>query len=92
MATTMISDNLKEILPAAFHGRVEVLFVADGIEQWGKFDPLENTVELQQKIAPGDQDLLNSAAVKTFANGGTVYLAEPGDVPGDGLLAALFRY
>lgn len=92
VGTGKATNNLKEILPAAFHGRVEVLFVADGIEQWGKFDPLENTVELQQKIAPGDQDLLNSAAVKTFANGGTVYLAEPGDVPGDGLLAALFRY
>jgi hypothetical protein len=85
-------NNLKQVLSATFHGRVEVLFVADGIEQWGKFDPLENCLELHQESEPGDQDLLNRAAVETFANGGTVYLAEPGEVPGDGLLAALFRY
>jgi hypothetical protein len=90
--TGKATNNLKEVLSATFHGRVEVLFVAEGVEQWGMFDPLENTVKVHQKFEPGDQDLLNLAAVKTLATSGTVYLAEPGDVPGDGLLAALFRY
>jgi hypothetical protein len=90
--TGKAANNLREVLPATFHGRVEILFVADGMEQWGRYDPVENTIELHRKLEPGDQDLLNLAAVQTFANGGTVYLAEPGEVPGDGLLAALFRY
>jgi hypothetical protein len=90
--TGKASNNLRQVLPATFHGRVEVLFVADGVEQWGRFDPVENTLDLHQKLEPGDQDLLNFAAVQTFSNNGTVYVAEPEEVPGDGLLAALFRY
>jgi hypothetical protein len=92
VGTGKASNNPRQVLPATFHGRVEALFVADGMEQWGKFDPVDNSLELHQKLEPGDQDLLNFAAVQTFANGGKVYVAEPGEIPGDGLLAALFRY
>lgn len=86
------SDDLAEIVPAAYHGRVQTLFVALDVQQWGAFDPATNEVRLHQAADPGDQDLLDLAAVHTLLNGGSVYAVEAERVPAGGSLAALFRY
>lgn len=86
------SDDLKEVVPAAYYGRVEVLFVAVGVQRWGNFDPDGNRVELHQEVEARDQDLLDFTAVQTLLNGGTVYAVEPERVPGEASLAAVFRY
>jgi hypothetical protein len=38
------------------------------------------------------EDLLNIAALQTFAHGGEVWVTTPERVPGQGAVAALFRY
>jgi hypothetical protein len=86
------SNDLKEIVPAAYHGRVETLFVTVGLQQWGTFDPETNAVQLHSKAKPGDEDLLDFVAVHTLLNGGTAYAVEPEKVPAEALLAAVFRY
>jgi len=68
------------------------LFVAVGLQQWGAFDPDANEVRWHQEIEPGDEDLLDLAAVHTLGNGGSVYAVEPEKAPDDALLAAVFRY
>jgi hypothetical protein len=37
-------------------------------------------------------DLLDRAAVQTFLNSGTVYVTDVGQIPGNGEIAALYRY
>jgi hypothetical protein len=86
------SNDLKKVVRAAYHGRVETLFVAVGLQQWGTFDPETNTVQVHEEAEPGDEDLLDFAAVQTLLNGGTVYAVEPDKVPDEALLAAMFRY
>jgi hypothetical protein len=86
------SNDLKEVVPAAYHGRVETLFVAVGLQQWGTFDPETNTVRVHEEAEPGDEDLLDFAAVQALLNSGTVYAVEPEKVPDEAPLAALFRY
>jgi len=86
------SSDLKEIIPAAYHGRVGTLFVAVGLQQWGAFDPATNAVQLHREVKPGDEDMLDFAAVHTFLNGGTVYAVELEKVPDEAPLAAVFRY
>jgi hypothetical protein len=49
-------------------------------------------VEVRDRPQPGDQDLLDLAAVQTLFHGGTVYAVDPGDVPDDAPVAALLRY
>ncbi len=90
--TRRTSRDIKEIAPAAYHGRVELLFVALGLQQWGAFNPDKSAVRLHQEPEPGDEDLLDMAAVQTFLKGGTVYAVEPDEVPDGGPSAALFRY
>lgn len=84
--------KLSEILPAAYYGRVESLFVAIDQEQWGSFDAATNTLQLRQEAEPGDVDLLDVAATQTFLHGGAVYALNWTEVPGEALAAAVFRY
>ena len=88
----LTSKKITEILPAACRGRVESLFVAVGVQQWGTFDPTINQIDLHEEAAPGDQDLLNLAAIYTCVSDGTVYAVPPDIVPSGQSLAAVFRY
>lgn len=90
--TGLASNDLKEIVPAAHYGRVQVLFVANGAQQWGTFDPDANGIGLHEEAEPGDEDLLDLAAAQTLRNGGSVYAMEPDRVPGGPPAAAVFRY
>ena len=91
-ATGRTSNDIKEAVSAAYFGRVDQLFVAVGVQQWGSFNPETNTIELHPDPEVGDEDLLNAAAIQTILNGGTVYAVEPEKVPDDAPLAAVFRY
>ena len=86
------SDDLDEVVPAAHYGKVDTLFVAQGLERWGSFDPEANRLAVHEEAEAGDEDLLGLAAVQTLLHDGTVYAVEPEQVPGDRPLAALFRY
>jgi hypothetical protein len=88
----LASVDLKSIVPAAHYGRVETLFVALDIQLWGKYDAQNNTIKRHAEFQPGDQDLLDLAAVQTLLNGGTVYALEPGKMPRKASLAAIYRY
>lgn len=90
--TGKTSTDVKEVVPAACYGRVEELFVAVGVQQWGLFDPQSNELEVHTDTQPGDEDLLNVAAIQTLLNGGKVYAVEPDKVPDAAPLAAVFRY
>ncbi|MFB2938861.1 hypothetical protein ACE1B6_26715 [Aerosakkonemataceae cyanobacterium BLCC-F154] len=91
-AAQRASSDIKEAVPAAFYGRVEQLFVALGLHQWGNFDPQNNTIQLHSEPETGDEDLLDSAAVQTILNGGIVYAVAPEKVPDKAPLAAVFRF
>ena len=90
--TGLASANIDVVVPAAYHGRIDTLFVAVGRQQWGAFDRETNAIDVRDAPEPGDNDLLDSAAVQTLSHGGTVYAVELEEVPGDSPLAAIFRY
>lgn len=90
--TERASASLKAIVPAAYQGRVDALFAAVGVQQWGTFHPDDHTVTLYDEMGPGHEDLLDFAALHTFINGGAVYATSPEQVPADAPLAAVFRY
>ena len=83
---------VKEAVLAAHQGRVETLFVALGVQVWGAIDLSTNTVHVHEDHEPGDEDLLDLAAIQTILHGGIVYAVEPEQVPDHAPLAAVFRY
>jgi hypothetical protein len=83
---------LEKIVPTASDGRVDTLFVAAGVQQWGVFNPVTNVVELHDPKESDDKYLLDLALVKTYLKGGIVYAVEPEKVPGGTSAAAILRY
>jgi len=92
VGTERTSNNIREIMPAAYYGRVSSLFVAIDEELWGIFDPISNTIHVHKEPRFRDDDLLDEAATQTLLHGGSVYAVERTKVPGQALLAAVFRY
>jgi len=91
-ASERVADTLEKIVPAASDGRVETLFIAPGVQQWGVFNPVKNEIELHSQQEAGDEPLLDLAAVQTYLKGGIVYTMEPDKVPGGTSAAAVLRY
>ena len=91
-ATGKASNDIKEIISAAYYQRVDSLFVPVGRQLWGEFNPDTMSVDLHPEPEPDDEDMLDFAAIHTLLNGGTVYAVEPEKVPDQALAAAIFRY
>lgn len=81
-----------EIVPASHQGRVDLLFTPVGVQTWGRFDADSGEVRVSEGRQPGDEDLLNVAAVQTFLHGGTVYAVAQNDMPDSAAAAAVYRY
>jgi len=90
--TGKASNDIKEIIPAAYFQRIDSLFVPVNQQMWGDFDPDAMTVDLHPEPEPDDEDMLDFAAVHTLLNGGVVYAVEPEKMPDKTLAAAIFRY
>jgi hypothetical protein len=91
-ATGKTSTDLNEVISGAFYGRVEQLFVPVGVQKWGNFDTEAMELQMHTDAQPGDEDLLNAAAIQTLFHGGIVYAVEPEKVPDSAPVAAVFRY
>ncbi|HDI59735.1 MAG TPA: hypothetical protein ENF48_05155, partial [Desulfobacteraceae bacterium] len=90
--TGQTTCDIKEAVVAAHHGRVETLFVAVGVQIWGRYDPQRQHCQIHQEPEPGDEDLLDLAAIQSMLRGGTVYAVAPAEVPDQQPVAAVFRF
>ncbi len=90
--TEKSTTDVREAVLAAHHGRVADLFVPVNEQIWGLFEHDENRVQIHEEKQPGDQDLLDLAAIQTILNGGLVFAVEQDQVPNGQTLAAVLRY
>lgn len=89
----VVTEDLKTIVQGALHGRIETLFIADGqTHRWGKFDAENQALILHEGKKPGDEDLLENAAINTYFKKGTVYVLKPEQIPASSEAAAILRY
>jgi hypothetical protein len=92
VGTGRATGDVASVVTAAYDGRVETLFVAIGVQQWGVFQDEARRVEVHREALSGDEDLLNVAAVYTFLRRGTVYAVAPDQMPDHTPVAAILRY
>lgn len=91
--TARTSSNIEQILPAAIQGKIDTLFIQKNEDIWGIYEPKKNSVRVDKELLPSNVSLLNKAAMKTFVNGGKVYLMEKEDMPNAfSKINALYRY
>jgi hypothetical protein len=88
----LASADLRQVVPAAYFGRVDTVFMNEDAVQWGRFDPDSGAVTLHSEKTPGDVDLVDFIATCTLLGGGTVYPVTAGKLPDSGVTAAVFRY
>jgi hypothetical protein len=86
------SNDVEEIVRAAYLGRVEGLFVAADAQRWGTFDPETGEATRHEEQEPGDRDLLSLAAAHTMLNEGWLFVVDREEVPNGGTAAAILRY
>jgi hypothetical protein len=86
------STDVAQIVSAAANGKIDTLLVDPRRDQPGIFDPQTVVATLCDQAAPGSEDLVNLAVAETLLHGGSVFTAEPHELPGPGPLAAIFRY
>lgn len=87
-----ISLSLKEIVKAAYDGRVLHLFVARGAKEMGNFDEATHRVRTHAEERPGDEDLINAAAAQTINHAGNVFVVPRNKIPHGSQIAAIMRY
>ncbi len=91
-AVDRATADVAEAVIAAHQGRVAALFVAVDVQAWGTFNPDVLGVSEHTEREPGDEDLLDLAAIRTLLTGGEVFAVAPDEVPNGGPLAAVLRW
>ena len=86
------STDVRETLRAAHDGVIDNLFVPIGKAIYGQFDAVTREVMIHDERQPGDEDLLDLAAVAVLTTGGVVWALEPEEMPTHSTLAATLRY
>lgn len=92
MAHDQASTDLKSILEAAEQGRIDTLFLQRDAEKWGAWDPTGGGLTEHDERQDGDVDLYELATHKTLMSSGAALAIDPDRMPGNGPIAALYRY
>lgn len=90
--STHASAVIQDVLPATYDSRVQTLFVPLNQHRWGSYDHETRTLKFHDEERADNYDLYDLAAVQTLLNGGTVYAVEPSEIPGQGEVAAVYRF
>ena len=92
--TDKATDNVEEIVTAAFNGRVDKLILSIENQIWGAFNPKDGKVERSSNGQSKKYNLalLDFTAMNTLQNGGTVCALSQDEMPTDSPIAAVFRY
>jgi hypothetical protein len=86
------SSTVKDIVRAAFDGRVLDLVLAAGAQYMGTFDDQTRDVKGHKQSLPGDEDLLNVAALQTLLHAGQVFIVPANQIPHGAPAIAVYRY
>ncbi|HTN76743.1 MAG TPA: hypothetical protein VL096_15900 [Pirellulaceae bacterium] len=91
IGSPLVSADIESLLPAAFSGQIEVIFVASDADFRGTYDVAENRLSSDEPM-PDAEELLNVAAVETLTHGGRAYAVKGRDLPVGLVAAALYRF
>ncbi len=88
-----VRTELERIIPEAVEGRVDTLFINESVELYGFYDIEKRQVVVEEAQSVANAELINLAAIKTFLQGGKIYIANSDDMPLEGFeMNALLRY
>lgn len=91
--TGKASDKIEDIIPAAFDGKIDTLFLENRADIFGIYNPATREVKIQEAHQSPNVSLMNLLAMMVLKTGGMVYLQEHENMPAkSSKVNALFRY
>jgi hypothetical protein len=87
----LTSDDVEEIVSAAYEGKIDTLFVDCSARLFGRYDLEKKSVDITDDRAP-EFDLIEGSAVETIRHRGTVYAAMRDELPKKVSMCALLRF
>ena len=88
----LYANSLESIIPKAYNGQVETLFIDKDADRWGEHDLETNKIKIFNDKKFEAEDLIGYASTLTSTRGGTVYAVDKEKVPDGGIVAAILRY
>lgn len=92
IATALTSSMPDKVIPASHYAQVSDLFICKDEHIWGRFDQVENKLEIHLQKQDGDECLINKAAAQTYLHGGAVHLLDKEKMPKESIIAAFLRF
>ena len=90
---SMKSDAAHDLIPFAFEGKIDTLFLENRAELWGKYDQGIQKVSVHEKRKADNRSLMNLAARQVLKNDGKVYLIDSAFMPSKkSRMNAILRY
>ena len=90
--TERTTDRFEAIVSAAVEGRVDTLFLRDGLRVWGAHDASSGTVREHEQRKDGDVELTQLALERTLGHDGDVLVLDRERVPSDEPACAILRW
>lgn len=93
--TGKTANGIEQVLSNAIHGKVQALFCENNADLMGTYENVNGqvTVKIDENDSGNSISLINEAAIKTFLQGGDVYLLEKEEMPNpNSRVNALYRY
>jgi release factor family 3 len=84
------SNQLDDIVTAAYQGQIQYLLLTQQAECWGTFNDKTMDVQVHERRQPHDDDLVNLAVVYALSHKAMAFAVEPGQLPENAPLAAIF--
>ncbi|WP_367390466.1 hypothetical protein [Lewinella sp. LCG006] len=81
LANETATFDIQTIGPAAMAGQIKTLFLVRNQETWGKYNPVDHSVELHSSRKDDSQPLYNDLSLSVINQGGTVHLLDREDMP-----------
>ncbi len=89
----MKNDVVHDIIPFAFEGKIDTLFLENRAELWGIFDENQQKVEIHEERNDESLSLMNFAAMHVLKNDGNIYLVDSAFMPSkETKMNAVLRY
>ena len=89
---TPTAHGLKQVLAAAYQGRISSILLPNDSESWGNFDPLEDYLEEDGAPSMSNTDLYELAARRALDTGAEVFFTESTNLPDNGSPVAFLRW
>jgi len=91
-AGSKVSFGLEKIVPAAMRAQIDSLFIDPAQTRWGRYHMENESVEIHNEPRPGDEDLIELAAIETLKHKGDVFRLPNGSATRHEIAEALLRF